>query len=162
MGDEVSGPGVLNPPLELVEHYVDHDTWFREQVRKGLDPLDQGEYRSHQEVGDRIERMFRSQMQVRWSPEAYEDLAAIGYRIPEDDSEAALQVVTRISDSASGLRTFGHRGGRGRVEGTRELPSPPLPFIIVYRVLSQAVVSIIHGARPRLNETEFWAEPRPR
>ncbi|MGA2213055.1 MAG: hypothetical protein ABSH31_07245 [Bryobacteraceae bacterium] len=28
-------------------------------------------------------------------------------------------------------------GRRSRVEGTRELPLPPLPFLIVYRVLEQ-------------------------
>jgi len=37
----------------------------------------------------------------------------------------------------------------GRVEGTRELPLPPLPFVIVYRVLPEAVEisNIIHGAQ---------------
>jgi len=35
------------------------------------------------------------------------------------------------------------------VEGTRELPLPPLPFVIVYRVLPEAIEisNIIHGAR---------------
>jgi len=29
---------------QLVEHYVGHDVWFREQVKKGLDQLDRGEF----------------------------------------------------------------------------------------------------------------------
>ena len=29
---------------QLVERYVDHDAWFREQVKKGLDQLDRGEF----------------------------------------------------------------------------------------------------------------------
>jgi predicted transcriptional regulator len=44
---------------QLVEHYVDHDAWFRQKVRKSLEHLDQGEYLTHEEVGERIDRMFR-------------------------------------------------------------------------------------------------------
>jgi predicted transcriptional regulator len=45
---------------QLVEHYLDHDAWFRHQVKKGLDQLDRGQFLTHEEVGARIERMFRS------------------------------------------------------------------------------------------------------
>ncbi|HEX2663161.1 MAG TPA: hypothetical protein VHM93_10050 [Candidatus Acidoferrum sp.] len=45
---------------QLVEHYVDHDAWFRQQVKKGLDQLDRGESLTHKDVSARIERMFRS------------------------------------------------------------------------------------------------------
>ena len=45
---------------QLVEHYVDHDAWFRQKVREGLEQLDRGEYLTHEEVGEGIERMFRS------------------------------------------------------------------------------------------------------
>jgi len=45
---------------QLVERYVDHDAWFRQQVQKGLDQLDRGEFLTHEEVGARIEKMFRS------------------------------------------------------------------------------------------------------
>ena len=45
---------------DLVEHYLDHDLWFRQEVAKGLDQLDRGEFLSHGEVVARIERMFRS------------------------------------------------------------------------------------------------------
>jgi RHH-type rel operon transcriptional repressor/antitoxin RelB len=45
---------------ELVEHYLDHDAWFRQEVQKGLDQLDRGEFVSHDEVVASIERMFRS------------------------------------------------------------------------------------------------------
>ena len=27
---------------QLVEHYLDHDQWFRRQVQRGLDQLDRG------------------------------------------------------------------------------------------------------------------------
>lgn len=45
---------------QLVEHYVDHDAWFRQQVKKGLDQLDRGEFLTHKEMDARIEQMFRS------------------------------------------------------------------------------------------------------
>lgn len=44
---------------QLVEHYVDHDRWFRQQVQKGLDQLDRGEYLEHEEVWARIEKLLR-------------------------------------------------------------------------------------------------------
>jgi predicted transcriptional regulator len=45
---------------QLVEHYVDHDVWFREQVKKGLDQLERGEFLANEVMGTRIEKMFRS------------------------------------------------------------------------------------------------------
>jgi predicted transcriptional regulator len=44
---------------QLVEHYVDHDVWFRQQVAKGLEQLDSGEFLTHEEVGARMDQMFR-------------------------------------------------------------------------------------------------------
>ncbi|HEY6348353.1 MAG TPA: hypothetical protein VI636_02985 [Candidatus Angelobacter sp.] len=45
---------------ELVETYVDHDQWFRQEVEKGLAQLDRGEFIEHDAVMARIDRMFRS------------------------------------------------------------------------------------------------------
>ena len=45
---------------QLVERYVDHDLWFRKQVKEGLDQLDNGEFLTHEQVGARIEQLFRS------------------------------------------------------------------------------------------------------
>ena len=45
---------------QLVEYYVDHDARFRKKVKKGLEQLDRGECITHEEAGERIERMFRS------------------------------------------------------------------------------------------------------
>lgn len=45
---------------QLVALCVDHDTWFREKVGKGIQQLDRGEYLTHEEMGERIEQMFRS------------------------------------------------------------------------------------------------------
>ena len=50
--------GVAEYVEQLVEHYIEHDHWFRAQVQEGLDQLDQGQFLSHEEVGARIARLF--------------------------------------------------------------------------------------------------------
>ena len=47
------------------------------------------------------------------------------------------------------MRTFPNRGRSGRIEGTRELVFPSLPYIAVYRVHNGAVevVRIYHAAQ---------------
>lgn len=46
--------------LEIVQNYIDHDQWFREQVVEGLEQLDRGKSVSHDDVLARVERMFHS------------------------------------------------------------------------------------------------------
>jgi predicted transcriptional regulator len=50
--------GVDQYVQELVEHYLDHDIWFRQKVKGRLDLLDSGEFLTHEEVGERLEEMF--------------------------------------------------------------------------------------------------------
>lgn len=45
---------------QLIEHYLDHDAWFREMVKKGLGQLDRDEFVTHDEIGARIDQIFRS------------------------------------------------------------------------------------------------------
>ncbi len=88
-------------------------------------------------------------MLIRWSPVAAEDLIRIVEYIRQENPSAALRIAKTIYESASSLTSFPHRGRTGRVEDTRELPLPPLPFIVVYRVLESAVeiANVIHGAQ---------------
>jgi len=88
-------------------------------------------------------------MNVRWSREAADDLGAVFAHIRDDNPAAALRTVRNIYERVSALKTFPNRGREGRVNGTRELPLAPLPYIVVYRVLEETVeiVNIIHGAR---------------
>jgi len=44
---------------QLVEHYLDHDAWFRQKVTASMDKLDRGEFLSHEEVGARLQKMFQ-------------------------------------------------------------------------------------------------------
>jgi predicted transcriptional regulator len=43
---------------QLVEHYLGHDGWFRQQAKKGLDQLDRGEFLTHEEVGAASTKCF--------------------------------------------------------------------------------------------------------
>jgi len=88
-------------------------------------------------------------MLIRWSPKAAEDLARIVSYLRNDSPEAALRVAKSIFEKAQGLAALPNRGRVGRVPGTRELPLPPLPFIVVYRVVEDAIEisNILHGAQ---------------
>jgi toxin ParE1/3/4 len=90
-------------------------------------------------------------MGVRWSPDAVADLEGIVEYVRLDNPAAAQRIGQTIYDRLSVLGKFPHAGRLGRVEGTRELPLPPLPFIVVYRVATNTeiveIVNIIHGAQ---------------
>ena len=68
-------------------------------------------------------------MKIRWAPEAAEDYSHIVHYIREDNASAALRVAKSIRESIATLKTFPRLGRPGRMEGTRELVLPPLPFI---------------------------------
>ena len=88
-------------------------------------------------------------MEVRWSPEAADDLERIVIRVRQDNPQAARRIADTIYRHCADLRLFPNRGRQGRVAGTRELVLAPLPFIVVYRVKTEAVeiVRIYHGAQ---------------
>ena len=43
----------------VIGYYLDHEARFVEAVQRGLDSLERGEYVTHEEVGARIDRLFR-------------------------------------------------------------------------------------------------------
>ena len=88
-------------------------------------------------------------MEVRWSPEAADDLERIVRYIQRDTPEVARKVGAIIVDAVGALSTFPERGRRGRISGTRELVVSALPWIAVYRVRDEAVeiARIYHGAQ---------------
>jgi predicted transcriptional regulator len=44
---------------QLVEHYLDHDVWFRWKVTSSLQQLDGGEFLTHEELGARLKKTFQ-------------------------------------------------------------------------------------------------------
>ena len=55
-----SGRGPEQLVQEIVQAYLEHDLWFKTEVKKGLAQLDRGEFIEHDEVVAQIEQMFRS------------------------------------------------------------------------------------------------------
>ena len=88
-------------------------------------------------------------MDVRWSPEAADDLERICDRIERENPAAAQRVAEIIYERCGTLAEFSNRGRAGRIAGTRELVFAPLPYIAVYRVRQDVVeiARIYHSAQ---------------
>ena len=89
-------------------------------------------------------------MTLIWSPQAIGDLLSIRDYIGEENPEAAQAVVTAIVALIEAqLSRHPHAGRPGRVEGTRELVIPDLPYIVPYRVTGQAIeiLRVYHTSR---------------
>jgi toxin ParE1/3/4 len=68
-------------------------------------------------------------MEVRWSPEAADDLERIVIRVRQNNPQTARRIADTIYQRCADLQQFPNRGRQGRVSGTRELVLAPLPFI---------------------------------
>jgi toxin ParE1/3/4 len=89
-------------------------------------------------------------VRVEWSAAALADLEQIAAYIEQDrNRETANRVLRAIYDAVQSLRRMPYRGRYGRIENTRELIIPRLPYIAVYQVLNNFVVilDIVHGAQ---------------
>jgi toxin ParE1/3/4 len=92
-------------------------------------------------------------MKVFWLRNALKNLhQAVSY-IAKDDSKAAAQVASRIREVAQNLASHPYIGRSGRVEGTRELVIPGLPFLMIYRIKNNRVEIL------RIHHTaQLWPE----
>jgi toxin ParE1/3/4 len=88
-------------------------------------------------------------MHLRWTSPAAQDLYRITRRIQQDNPAAARKVAKAIYDGCTTLERFPQRGRKGRIDGTRELVFPGLPYIAVYRIEKQTVelIRIYHAAQ---------------
>jgi toxin ParE1/3/4 len=88
-------------------------------------------------------------MQVRWTITAAQDLEEITLYIQRDSESAAQAVAKTLFDAANSLDLLPSRGRVGRIQGSREIVVPGLPYIIAYRVKATVVqiIHIYHGAR---------------
>jgi len=89
-------------------------------------------------------------MKIRWSLPAAEDLERICERIERDSPDAARRVAKTIFDGCAQLKDFPSLGRASRrINGRRELPFPPLPYIAVYQVKEDTVEisRIFHAAQ---------------
>lgn len=88
-------------------------------------------------------------MRIRWLDEAISDLIEIRDYITNDKPQAAQAVASRIRKTVDLLKDQPGIGRPGRVEGTKELIIPGLPYIIPYRVKANIIeiLRVLHTAR---------------
>jgi addiction module RelE/StbE family toxin len=90
-------------------------------------------------------------MRVRWTTDAADDLERICDHIAETRPDAARRVAHSVVERIGTLKTFPNLGRDGRVQGTREITFPPLPFVAIYEVLEKQgevwVLRLLHGAQ---------------
>jgi len=79
-------------------------------------------------------------MQIRWTRKALLNLDAAVEYIAADNSAAAAKVAQRIRSVVALLADQPGMGRPGRVEGTRELVVPGLPYILPYVEKEGAVI----------------------
>jgi addiction module RelE/StbE family toxin len=87
-------------------------------------------------------------MNLNWSPAAGADRHSILRFIAEDNLAAALRVDQFIQEAVDGLLLFPAKGRIGRVNGTRELVIPGIPYLVIYVVEFDQILilRILHGA----------------
>ncbi|MDK9719702.1 MAG: type II toxin-antitoxin system RelE/ParE family toxin [Rhodospirillales bacterium] len=88
-------------------------------------------------------------MKVRWTGKAEDDLTVQCDRVASEDTVLAGRIGGEVLMRVGGLADHPYRGRSGRVDGTRELPLPGLPWIAVYAVEEDTVVilRLLHGAQ---------------
>jgi toxin ParE1/3/4 len=88
-------------------------------------------------------------VKIEWTAPALQHLREAREYIEIDNPAAAARQIDLIEASVNHLRAFPMMGRAGRRAGTRELPVPGTPYILVYRVkqMSVQVLAILHGAR---------------
>ena len=90
-------------------------------------------------------------MRVRWTAAAATDLQQISDYLREHHPQYRQATHRKLYESVRSLKTSPRRGRPGRVDGTRELLFPPMPYVAVYRVGEDAieVLRIWHSAQDR-------------
>jgi toxin ParE1/3/4 len=85
-------------------------------------------------------------VKLRWSRRAILRLASIHDYIAQDSPDAGMRVAALIVE---GLERFPLSGRPGRIEGSRELVIPGLPYILPYRIVDDEVqiASVVHTSR---------------
>jgi toxin ParE1/3/4 len=80
---------------------------------------------------------------------AAEDLERIARWIQQNNPQAAKDTTDTIYEGITDLQTFPNRGREGRIESTRELVFPSLPYIGVYRLRNEniEIVRIYHAVQ---------------
>jgi toxin ParE1/3/4 len=86
---------------------------------------------------------------LKWTKRALRRLESIFAYIAQDSPQAATKVSERIYSITQNLTDYPAMGRVGRINGTRELPLPDMPYIIAYSVTEASVdvITIIHTSQ---------------
>ena len=90
-------------------------------------------------------------MRIRWTPAAAADLEHINDYLKEHYPHYRERTLRKLYDTIRALKDMPYYGKPGRVEGTREILFPPMPYVAVYRVREQSieVLRVYHTAQNR-------------
>jgi toxin ParE1/3/4 len=88
-------------------------------------------------------------VRLEWTASARSDLANVFFHIAAENFDAAVDQEDRIAAAADRLTVHPMLGREGRWSQTRELVVPRTPYLVIYRILPDAVelLRIIHGAQ---------------
>jgi len=88
-------------------------------------------------------------VKIEWTVPALQHVREAREYIEIDSPGAAARQIDRIEAAVNLLRAFPMMGRAGRRSGTRELPVPGTPYLLVYRVKRESVqmLAVLHGAR---------------
>ena len=87
-------------------------------------------------------------MKILWLITAERDLDALIDYITEENPKTAIRIFNAIRQSVDQLKSYPSLGREGRVERTRELVIPNLPFIVVYTIKKDIqVLAVLHTSR---------------
>jgi toxin ParE1/3/4 len=90
-------------------------------------------------------------VKIRWTELAEEQFENVFEHIALDNVDAAVRTVQRIDEAIDRAAKMPYSGRTGQEAGTRELVVPGTPYIVVYRILEDAIqiLSVWHGAQSR-------------
>jgi toxin ParE1/3/4 len=88
-------------------------------------------------------------MRLIWARPSLNDLESINDYIASDSPAAALDQLDAIETQVRLLVDHPRLGRMGRVQGTRELVVARTPYVVVYRVVGEAIeiLRVMHAAR---------------
>ena len=86
-------------------------------------------------------------LNINFTPRARKRLKSIEAHISKSNDSAAGRVISRILQAVMMFERFPLLGREGKIQGTREFSIPNLPYIIVYKIISETdidILTIIH------------------
>ena len=78
-------------------------------------------------------------MRIRWTPPAVADLQSISDYLKVHHAYYRQPTMRKLYEGIRNLKNAPYISRPGRVEGTRELLFPPMPYIAVYRVHEETI-----------------------